>query len=157
MMPIVALTFDLWTPKSIELILSPWLPCLPSLMNKCPLWLWPVTSKINRVYSGPSPWITCMPSLKKHNGLVSIVFPSLFLYMSIVTSDHKNQWGPSSPYGYHVCQVWWRSTQWFSLYLVHKLKNAYFHLCQLWPWPLTSKINRVHPLVIVNMYAKFDE
>ena len=33
-----------------------------------------------------------------------------------------------------------------------------FHiLCQLLPWPLTSKINGVHPIAIVNMSAKFDE
>ena len=34
MMPIVTFTFDLWSPKSIELILSTWLTCLLSLMNK---------------------------------------------------------------------------------------------------------------------------
>ena len=33
----------------------------------------------------------------------------------------------------------------------------YFHICPLWPWPLTSKINRVHPLTKVNISAKFDE
>ena len=27
----------------------------------------------------------------------------------------------------------------------------------LWPWPLTSKINRVHPVVMVNISAKIDE
>ena len=30
-------------------------------------------------------------------------------------------------------------------------------ICQLWPCPLTYNINRVHPLVIVNMSTKFDE
>ena len=35
--------------------------------------------------------------------------------------------------------------------------TAYFHTCPLWPWPLTSKINRVHPLTRVNISAKFDE
>ena len=30
-------------------------------------------------------------------------------------------------------------------------------ICPLWPWPLTSKINRVHPLTMVNMSAKFDK
>ena len=29
--------------------------------------------------------------------------------------------------------------------------------CDLDLWHLTSKINRIHPLVIVNMSAKFDE
>ena len=32
--------------------------------------------------------------------------------------------------------------------------TAYFHTCPLWPWPLTSKINRVHPLTMVNISAK---
>ena len=35
--------------------------------------------------------------------------------------------------------------------------QAYLHICPLWPWPLTSKINRVHPLIMVNMSAKFDK
>ena len=43
-----------------------------------------------------------------------------------------------------------------SLYCVHKLISIYVN-CDLDLWPLTSKINRVHPLVIVNMSAKFDE
>ena len=76
-----------------------------------------------------------------HNGLVSIVFTSLFLYMSIVTSDLKNQWGSSSPYGYRVCQVSWRSTQQFSLYLVHKLKKKLISIyvnCDLDLWPPKS-------------------
>ena len=34
---------------------------------------------------------------------------------------------------------------------------AYFHICLLRPWPLTSKINWVHPLTMANMYSKFDE
>ena len=53
MMPIVAFTLDLWPPKSIEIILSPWL-----------------SAKFDE---------------EAHNGLVSIVFTSLFPYMSIVT------------------------------------------------------------------------
>ena len=35
--------------------------------------------------------------------------------------------------------------------------TAYFNTCSLWPWPLTSKINRVHPCTKVNISAKFDE
>ena len=44
----------------------------------------------------------------------------------------------------------------FSLYRVHKIISIYVY-CDLDLWPLTSKINRVHPLIIVNMSAKFDE
>ena len=69
MMPIVAFAFDLWPPKSREIILSPWL-----------------SAKFDE---------------KAHNGLVSIVFTSLFPYMSIVTLtfDLQNQYGPFSHYG----------------------------------------------------------
>ena len=35
-------------------------------------------------------------------------------------------------------------------------RYSYF-ICLLWPWPLTSKINRVHPLTMANMSAKFDK
>ena len=35
--------------------------------------------------------------------------------------------------------------------------TAYFPKCLLWPWPLTSKINRVHSFTMVNMSAKFDQ
>ena len=35
--------------------------------------------------------------------------------------------------------------------------QCYLHICQLWPWPLTLKIKRVHPLIIGNTWTKFDE
>ena len=54
------------------------------------------------------------------------------------------------------CQVWWRSTQRFSLYRVHKLISIYVN-CDLNLWPLTSKINMVHSLTMANMSGKFDE
>ena len=45
-------------------------------------------------------------------------------------------------------------TQRFSHYHVHNL----IYICVLWPLPLTSKINRVHPLIMANIFnAKFDE
>ena len=53
-MTIVTLNFDLWPPKSIGFIPSPWF----------------MSAKLDD---------------EAHNGLVSIVFTSLFLYMSIVT------------------------------------------------------------------------
>ena len=42
-----------------------------------------------------------------YNGLVSILFTSLFPYMSTVTltSDLQNQYGSSSHHSEHVCQV----------------------------------------------------
>ena len=41
------------------------------------------------------------------------------------------------------------------LYHVHKFISIYVH-CDLDLWPLTSKINRVHPLTLANMSAKFN-
>ena len=55
-----------------------------------------------------------------------------------------------------VCQVWWKSTQRFSLYRFHKLISIYVN-CDLNLWPLTSKINMVHSLTMANMSGKFDE
>ena len=43
-----------------------------------------------------------------------------------------------------------------SLYCVHKLISIDVQ-CDLDLWPLTSKINRVHPLITVNMSCKFDK
>ena len=77
-----------------------------------------------------SPWWTFLPSLMKT--------------------------GLSSHHGEHFCQECWRNTQRFSLYHVHKLISIYVH-CDLDLWPLTSKINRVHPFTMANMSAKFDQ
>ena len=45
-----------------------------------------------------------------------------------------------------------------SLYPVHKLISIHVHVnCELDRWPLTYKINRVHPQTMANMSAKFDE
>ena len=38
--------------------------------------------------------------------------------------------------------------------LVSIVFTIFFHTCQL--WPLTSKINKVHPLTMSNMSTKFD-
>ena len=35
--------------------------------------------------------------------------------------------------------------------------QAYYHIYLFWPWPLTSKINRVHPLTMANKSDQFDE
>ena len=173
-MSIVTLTFDLWPPKSIGCILSSRLTCLPSLIKKsttvksllcsqayfhrCPVWPWPLTSNINRVH----PLITVNMSAKFDkeicNGLVSMVFTSLFPYMSIMTLTF-DLWPPKSI----GCILSSRLTCLPSLIkkstTVKSLlcSQAYFHRCPVWPWPLTSKINRVHPLITVNMSAKFDK
>ena len=44
----------------------------------------------------------------------------------------------------------------FDLCYFHKLISIHVN-CDLELWPVTSEINRVHPLTIANMFAKFDE
>ena len=44
------------------------------------------------------------------------------------------------------------------MYSVHNLISIHLQVnCELDLWPLTCKINRVHPLTVANMSAKFDE
>ena len=63
------------------------IPAYPTFVNDDPLdlHLWPVTSKINRVYSLNIINMSVKFDEEVHNSLVSISFTSLFLYMSIVT------------------------------------------------------------------------
>ena len=97
---------------------------------------------------------------ESHSDWVFIVFTSLFPHniMSIVTLTFDS-WPPNSreliisPLLTCLKHLWSGSTQQLSLYCVHKLIS----ICPLWPWPLTSKINRVYPLIMVNMSSKFDE
>ena len=58
--------------------------------------------------------------------------------------------GASSHHGQHLCQVWLKYTEHFYPYC---LQNAIFPLLSI--ITLTSKINRVHPLIMGNIYAKF--
>ena len=119
----------------------------------CPLWPWPLTSKIKRV--NPLTMVNISAKFDKeiHNGLVAILFTSLFPYGNC----DLDLWPPKS-IGFILSPwltwlpVWSRSTQ--RCYHVHKLISIYVH-CDL--WPLTSKINRVHPLTMVNISVKFDK
>ena len=95
-----------------------------------------------------------------HNGLVAIVFTSLFPYMSIVTLTF-DLWPPKS-IGF-ILSPWLtclpsliKKYTMVYFYCVHKVISIYVH-CDLDLWPLTSKINRVYPLIMVNMSAKFDK
>ena len=93
-----------------------------------------------------------------YDGKVSIVFTSLFPYMCIVTLTFEF-WPPKS--------IGLILSPWFtclpSLIKKHTTvqslpcSQAYFHQCPSWPWPLTSKINRVNPLTLLNMSVKFDK
>ena len=95
-----------------------------------------------------------------HNGLVSIVFTSLFPYMSIVTLTF-DLWPPKSIAS--ILSPWLTCLpsliKKYTMVQFLSYSQAYFHICPLCLdlWPLTSKINRVHPLIMVNMSAKFDK
>ena len=125
------------------------IPAHSTLFNDahCDLHLWPVTSKINRVYSHTMANMSAKFDEEAHSGFVSIVFKSLFLYMSIVTLNF-DLWPPKS-IGFILTQ-WLTCLQ--SLMKKHtavlslSCSKAYYHTCLLWPWPLTSDLqNRNGP------------
>ena len=97
MIPIMTFTFELRPPKSIGFTMVNMsakfdeeapngLDCIrfTAYFHTCPLWPWPLTSKIKRAHH-----LTMVNIFAKfeeiHNGLVSIVFSTLSPYMSIVT------------------------------------------------------------------------
>ena len=73
------------------------IPAHPTFVNDahCGLHLWPVTSKINRVHPLTMVNMSAKFDEEAHNGLVSIVFTSLFQYISIVTLTF-DLWSPKS-------------------------------------------------------------
>ena len=84
----------------------------------------------------------------RRQAVCSYVYPKpRFCIKMHVTKYGYNEFGPVVP--------------WASLYTKFTVVcirfTAYFHTCPLWPWPLTSKFNRVHLLTMVNMSAKFDQ
>ena len=106
-------------------------------------------------------WWICMWSLKVigqklksllcRQGLIHRV-PKWTLTFDPVT---QNQKGSSSHHGKCACYVWKWLGKNDSRYFVHKV--LYIE-CQSWPWPLTPwpKINRVPPLIMVNVHVKFE-
>ena len=124
----VTLTFDLWPPKSIGCILSSRLTCF------------------------------CKFDKEICNGLVSMVFTSLFPYMSLMTWPLTFKINRVHPLT--MVNMFAKSDkenpQRLSLYCVHKLISIDVH-CYLDIWPLTPKIKTVHPLITVNMFAKSDK
>ena len=73
------------------------IPAHPTFVNDahCGLHLWPVTSKINRVHPLTMVNMSAKFDEEAHNGLVSIVFTSLFQYILIVTLTF-DLWPPKS-------------------------------------------------------------
>ena len=69
---------------------------------------------------------------------------------------HKRDYQESVTIGQTDARTHTQTDARLSLYCVHKLISIDVH-CDLDLWPLTSKINRVHPLITVNMFAKSDK
>ena len=67
-------------------------------------------------------------------------FPmSLTSYLTLKSFHHRQ----------HIYQVWSKHTQ----LLLPSCSQGYFNICPLWFWPLTLKINRVHPLIVCNVHS----
>ena len=118
---------------------------LISIDVHCDLDLWPLTSKINRVH--PLIMVNMSSKFDKEicNGVDSIAF---------TRSTHRQTDGTTEPQ--QRCAGIIKRCAGISLYCVHKLISIDVH-CDLDLWPLTSKINRVYPLIMVNMSSKFDK
>ena len=69
----------------------------------------------------------------------------------------QNQYGSSSYHEQFTCDVWKWSGKNCSLYMYCMQKVLYTE-CQSWPWPLTPwpQIKRVPPLIMKNLYLKFE-
>ena len=154
MIPLVTFTFLMWPPNSIGFNMVNTsakfheeahndLVCIgfTAYFYTCPLWPWPLTSKIIRIHPLTMVNISAKFDEEIHNGLVSIVFTSLFSYMSIVTLTF-DLWLPKST-GFNL-SPWLKCLP--SLTKKHTMvkslscSQAYFHICPLWPWPLTSDL-----------------
>ena len=155
MIPILTFTFELWPPKSIGFTMvnmcakfneeaQNGLVCVSftAYFHTCPLWPWPLTSKMNRVHPLTMINISAKFDAEIHNGLISFVFTSLSRYMSIASLNF-DLWPPKS-IGF-ILSSWLTSlpslikqnTQWLSFYHVHKLISIYVH-CDLDLWPPKS-------------------
>ena len=161
---------DLWPSKSIGFILSPWLTCLPSLIKKsttvksllcsqayfhrCPLWPWPLTSKINRVH--PLIMVNMSAKFDKEicNGVDSIAF---------TRSTHRQTDGTTEPIksdeeadnAGQISDPYVRGSVTIGQTDTRTHRQTQDKVIPM--WPLTFKINRVHPLTMVNMFAKSDK
>ena len=131
-------------------------PAHPTFVNN--LDLWPLSSKRNRVH----PLIIVNTSAKfdrnTYKGWVSNAFTRFLITQVHVDLDLR----PPKSIGFILlpCLTCLQSlTVKQTTFQSLSCSQCYFHIRQLWPWPLhlTSKINRVHPLVMINMSAKFKE
>ena len=173
---IVTLTFNLWPPKSIGSILSLWLTRMPSLIKKhtmvyCPRFLVPCfcesvgTLNLIRLSVRPSIRLSvCHKNFNLGHNFCTNTDRALILGMCVPCDKTF----PMVPCRDLDGDLWPTSRsnllpsggpQFSEFACPLCCSPAYFHMCLLRPWPMTSKINtrRVHPLTMANMYAKFDE
>ena len=111
-----------------------------------------LTSKINRVHLLIL-WNICAKGDK--NTPNSTLF-CLQGYISVHCNPgiwHKNNQGSSFHLLQHLYKVWLKYIKW-CLSIV--FTRFFPYLCLLWPWPLTSKINKIYPLTLDNICAKLD-
>ena len=89
-----------------------------------------------------SSWARCM--LFDEDTLYTLL--SIYFHKVIATfSQHDLNLWPWKPITFilyhkqHLCYIWSKYTQTF-----YPKFTRFFYVCLLWPWPLTSKINRIH-------------
>ena len=117
----------------------------------CP---WPLTLTLKSkecTFYTPIIDYMCVTFVQIHSTVLSYVHKAVFPYKpNSFTSNPENQYGSSTHHRQHVCQVWWKYTQQFYLYHVHKVISILVYY-DLDLWLLTLKINRVHPLIMINI------
>ena len=120
------------------------IPAQPTFVNDThgDLDLWPLNSKINRVHPLTMPNMSAKFDQEAHNSLVSIMFTSLFPYIMPIVTLTFDLWPPKS-IGFILSPC---LTCLPSLIKKHSTveslscSQAYFHICPLWPCPLTSDL-----------------
>ena len=95
------------------------------------------------------------------NGLDSITFTGLFPYTKMYVHYDPDLWPPKTIEVITTSRLKYLQSSMkmcarFSLYPVHRFISIYVYR-DLDLRPLSSQINRVHPLTMVNIFAKFDK
>ena len=121
-----SLTFDLWRwADLVQNLISSYSHGTPL----CQVW-WNSTEGFLRYC------LQIKNSIFRQSLLTFDLWPRADLAQNIISS--------STHRGAPLCQVWWKSTQWFLRYSVYGVKIAYFD--QVY-WPLTSDLGRISPKI----------
>ena len=124
----------------------------------CDLDHWPLNYKINRVHSLTMANMSTKFDQEAHNSLVAFVFTSLFPLWPWPLTSKINRVHPLT-----IVNMSAKFDKEIHNGLVSIVFTSLFPYIELYVhcdfdlWPLTSKINTVHPLIMVNMSAKFDK